>query len=226
MRETQKIIDLTFSIHEGMCTFPVLWHPIVEITQLGRLGIENRETRKLIIGTHTGTHLDAPRHFIPNGKTVEDISLEILIGPAHILNLAQCKPGQEIGVADLEKMLGTSKPERLVLRFDWDKYWGTMDYYTNHPFISTEAAQWIVDRGIRLLAMDTPMPDNPTHGRGNDPDSPVHKILLKNNIVIVEYLCNLKEIRYNEVELIVLPLKIRDGDGSPVRCVAIEKSER
>lgn len=68
---SRNIIDLTFPIHEGMTTFPVHWHPIVEISVLGRHGIENRETRKVLLGTHTGTHMDAPRHFIPDGMTVD-----------------------------------------------------------------------------------------------------------------------------------------------------------
>jgi len=207
-----------------MCTFPVPWHPFVEITQLGRHGVENRETRKVLIGTHTGTHLDAPCHFIRNGKTVEDLPLDVLIGPAYVLDLTGFLPGQELGVVELEKMLSGIHPERLILQFGWDNKWGSMDYYVNHPFISIDAAQWLVDHGIRLLAMDTPQADNPAHGRGNDPDSPVHKILLKKDVVIVEYLCNLQKLHEKTIDLIVLPLKIRDADGSPVRCIAIEKS--
>ncbi|MDP6560837.1 MAG: cyclase family protein, partial [Candidatus Binatia bacterium] len=79
---TREIIDLTFPIHEGMQTFPVHWHPVVEITQLGRLDVEARETRKMVLGTHTGTHMDAPRHFIEGGKTIDEVTLDILVGPA------------------------------------------------------------------------------------------------------------------------------------------------
>jgi arylformamidase len=73
-----------------------------------------------------------------------------------------------------------------------------------------------------LLGMDTPMPDNPAHGKGCDVDSPVHKILLGNDIVLTEYLCNLNALTKNEIELIVAPLKIQAGDGSPARVIAIE----
>ena len=65
------------NIEEGMQTFAAHWHPFVEITQLGRHGIENRESRKLTFGTHTGTHIDAPRHFIPGGQTVDRVPLEL-----------------------------------------------------------------------------------------------------------------------------------------------------
>lgn len=215
-------IDLTFPIHEGMTTFPVHWHPLVEITQLGRHGIENRETRKLVLGTHTGTHCDAPSHFLPGGGTVDNFSLDTLIGPAYVADFSIRGPSLEVSVADLERELCAHRPERLVLRFDWSQHWGQGHYYSDHPFLSQAAAQWVVDRGVRLLAMDTPMPDNPAHGRGNEPDSPNHKILLGHGIILVEYLCNLDQITQREIELLVLPLKILGGDGAPARCIAIE----
>jgi kynurenine formamidase len=119
--------------------------------------------------------------------------------------------------------VGEARPERLIMRFDWSDRWGNLAYYSDHPYISDEAAQWLVDRGVRLLAMDTPMPDNPKNGRGTDNDSPVHKILLGDGMILVEYLCNLRELSRREVELIVLPLKLEKGDGCPVRAVAIER---
>ena len=77
----RRIVDLTYPIHEGMTTYPTHWHPVVEVTQLGRHGIENRETRKLVLGTHTGTHMDAPLHFIPGGNTIENLDLQKCVGP-------------------------------------------------------------------------------------------------------------------------------------------------
>lgn len=218
----RRIVDLTYPIHEGMTTFPCHWHPVVEITLLGRHGIENRETRKLVLGTHTGTHCDAPSHFIPGGQTVDMLPLNTLIGPAFIIDFSNSNPAQEMGEKDFERQLGNRRPERIVMRFDWSDHWGRAEYYSEHPFISQRAAQWLVDRGVRLLGMDTPMPDNPVNGRGSSLDSPNHKILLGKGVILVEYLCNMKELRQREIELLVLPLRIRDGDGSPVRCVAIE----
>ncbi|MBO34447.1 MAG: cyclase [Rhodospirillaceae bacterium] len=219
---TRRIIDLTFTIHEGMQTFPVHWQPAVEITQLGRHGQEDRETRKIVIGTHTGTHMDAPSHFIPGGETVENIPLDQLIGPATILDFTWAEEKQELGIDDLKKAIGDSPMERLVFRFDWSDHYGTLKYYQEHPFISEDAAQWLVDRGCRVVAMDSPQLDAPYNGRGSGNDSPCHKILLGNGCVKVEYLTNLKEIGQKEIELVVAPLKIAEGDGAPVRCFAIE----
>ncbi len=216
----KRYIDLSLQIHGGMATFPVHWHPAVEIVQLGRHGIENRESRRLVLGTHTGTHCEAPSHFIPGGTTVENIPLEQLIGPAELVDFSDLPDFYEISVADLSSKLAGKKPERLVLRFDWSQHFGTMKYYTDIPYLSEDAARWVVEQGIRLIAMDTPMPDNPKNGRGTPNDSPNHKTLLGNGVIIVEYLTNLHEVPVGEFELMVMPLRIVGADGSPVRCVA------
>jgi arylformamidase len=221
MKPPFEIVDLTFPIHEGMTTFPVHWHPIVEISQLGRHGIEGRESRKMTLGTHTGTHIDAPRHFIPDGATVDQLPLETFIGPATLVDFSYAQPLQEMQVQDFEKQLGDGRPERLIMRFDWSDNWGNLRYYTEQPYISEEAAHWLVARGVRLLAMDTPQADSPRNGRGSERDSPVHKILLGGGVIKLEYLTNLRRISAREVTLIALPLNIRDGDGAPVRCVAL-----
>ena len=128
-----------------------------------------------------------------------------------------------MGVKDFEQQLGNRQAERLIMRFDWSDNWDKKNYYVDHPFISEEVTDWIIQRDIKLLAMDTPTPDDPKNGRGAVKDSPVHKLLLNKNIILVEYLCNLKELSRQDIELIVLPLKIYEGDGAPARCVAIER---
>jgi arylformamidase len=218
-----KITDLTLTIEEGMMTFPTHWHPVVEITILGRHGVEGRETRKLVLGTHIGTHADAPLHFIPKGKGIDEVPLDVLVGPAQVVNFTPAKPLQEIDVPDLEARLGGRVPARLILRTDWSQHFGQMPFYTQYPFLSENAAKWLVQKGVRLIAMDTPSPDNPAHSRGTGKDSPNHKVLLGAGVVLVEYVCNLKELSSADVELVVLPLKLKGCDGSPVRCIAIER---
>ncbi len=218
-----RIVDLTFPIYEGMMTFPSSWHPKVEITQLGYFKTEGRETRRIVLGSHTGTHIDAPSHFILNGATVDKLSLDILIGHAIVINLTPCKPFYEITIEDLKRSLGNKQTKRLIIRTDWSDKWETPVYYTDHPFLSKDAAKWLVKRGLRLLALDTPSPDNPFCNRESGDDSPNHKFFLSRGVIIVEYLCNLKEIKKNGVELVVLPLKVKNSDGSSVRCITIEK---
>jgi kynurenine formamidase len=218
-----KITDLSLTLEEGMMTFPTHWHPVVEITILGRHGVEGRETRKLVLGTHVGTHADAPLHFIPKGKGIDQVPLDVLVGPARVLNFTPCQPLQVIDVPQLQEKLGGEVPARIILRTDWSERFGQMPFYTQYPFLSENAARWLVENGVRLIAMDTPSPDNPAHSRGTPKDSPNHKVLLGAGVVLVEYVCNLISLTSQDVELVVLPLKLKDCDGSPVRCIAIER---
>ena len=218
----RRMVDLSFLLHDGMTTYPVPWSPPFEVTQLGRHGIEGRESRKITMGTHTGTHVDAPRHFIPGGATIDQLPVDVFVGPATIVDFTFAQPLQELQVADFEKALGGRKVDRLIMRFDWSDHWGTLKYYTQQPYLSDAAAEWVVARGVRLLGMDTPQADSPKNGRGAERDSPVHKILLGAGIIKLEYLTNLRQLKSKEIELIALPLLIRDADGAPVRCVAIE----
>ena len=218
----KRIVDLSMEIHEGMQTFCAHWHPLVEITQMGRHGIENRETRKIILGSHVGTHVDAPLHFIPNGEPVNNIPLEVLVGRASVLDFSHLQDFQEIGVDDLLEAIGGRCMERLIFRFDWDlKALGTNRYYSHHPFLSEEACQWLVENNCKLIALDTPQPDNPKNGYGASNDAPNHRILLGASVIIVEYLVNLREINCSVVNLVVAPIKIRGSDGAPARCFAI-----
>ena len=218
---TKKIIDLSMILEEGMISFPQPWHPIVEIVQLGRHEIEGRETRKITMGTHTGTHIDAPRHFIPDAPTVDEIPLDQMNGLASVVNLTDFGPGQEVGLSDLEKALGDRSAERVLLRFDWERMTGSLDYYYKSPYLSEDAAKWLIEKGCKLLGMDTPMPDNPENGRGCSKDSPNHKILLGGGAILVEYMVNLSAIDRDEVNIIVAPIKVKEGDGAPARVFAI-----
>jgi arylformamidase len=218
-----RIIDLSLPIEEGMMTFPTHWHPVVEITILGRHGIEGRETRKVVLGTHIGTHADAPRHFIPKGSTIDEVPLDLLVGPATVADFTGCPALQAIDISDLKQKLGERVPVRLILRTGWSEYFGDMKFYNEYPFLSEDAARWLVEKGVQLIAMDTPSPDNPAHSRGTSKDSPNHKVLLGAGVVLVEYLANLKSLTASEVELIVMPLKLKGCDGSPARCVAVER---
>ena len=217
----RRIIDLTMPIHEGMQTFPAHWHPFVEISQLGRHGIEQRETRKITMGTHTGTHIDAPRHFIPGGMTVDRIALNQINGRATLLDLSKTQPRTAVDWRELETAAHGRSVERVLLRFDWSSKLGTMAYYSDQPYLTEDASQWLVDHGCKLIGLDVAMPDNPKNGRGCDLDSPNHKILLGAGVIILEYLVNLAAIDEPEFDVVVAPLKILDGDGAPVRCFAI-----
>jgi arylformamidase len=215
-----EIIDLTYPIEEGMITFPAPWHPVVEITQLGHQELEGRQTTKITLGSHTGTHMDAPLHFFKKGLSIDNIPLAGLIGPTSIIDFSNLKQNEPVTVSML-KNIGCT--ERMIFKFGWGKYWNSMKFYRGYPYISLEAAAYLVEQGVKLIAMDTPSPDDSRidlddKTRGTDIDSPAHKVLLQSNVIIVEYLANTHEITdYENWKIVVMPLKIKGSDGSPVR---------
>lgn len=215
------IIDLTMPLREGMMTFPVAWHPVVEVTQLGRFHVEGRETRRVSLGTHTGTHVDAPLHFIKGGAPVNQIPLDACYGPARVLDFTDLADKAEITLEMLKARVGTPVPPRLLFRFDWEHRLDSLAYYSDHPYLSEDACQWMVDQGVRLIGLDAPMPDDPRNGRGSEKDSPNHVILLSAGVVILEYLVNLSQIPAGDFILSALPILIDGADGAPVRAVAI-----
>ncbi len=215
MSKEPTIIDLTHPIEEGMLTFGAPWHPKVKIKQLGRIEVEGRETREIHLGTHTGTHMDAPLHFLKGIRTIDEISLHKLIGPVTIFDFSHLEENAAV-TAEMLKPLKLSK--RLIFRFGWGKHWGTSHFYIGWPFFSRDAAEYFVSQDVQLIGMDSPSPDDSRIKLGSPEDSHIHKILLKAEVVLVEYLANLDCVSdLTGWKIIALPLKIKGGDGSPSR---------
>jgi len=206
-----------------MTTFPGPNHPRTEVTVLARHQIEGRSTRRLVLGTHTGTHVDAPLHFLPDGATVDTLALEHLVGLAHVVDLTPAEPLAEIGADRLRAAAGGRLHHpRVLLRYDWSRRFGSLDFYTQSPFLSRAACEWLLEQHVALVGMDTPSPDDPRLGEGSLDDSPNHKLLLGAGVVLLEYLNNLCALRRDEVLLAALPLLVKGADGSPARVVALE----
>lgn len=220
-----RIVDLTMPIHDAMPTYPSECHPVVQVEPLGVVGSHGRNTCRLVLGSHTGTHVDAPRHFLPDAPGVDELPLDVLVGPAAVLDVTPVGELACITAEDLVAALGGRAAERLVLRTDWSSRWGTDAYYTLSPHLSREAARWVAESGVRLLAMDVPSPDDPREGSGAPTDSPNHKLLMEAGVVLVEYLTGLDRLRSADIEIAALPLRVRGADGAPARCIAIERDQ-
>ena len=209
-----EIIDLTYNINEDMITYPTPWHPKVEIERLGKIEEVGRNTRKIIIGTHTGTHIDAPLHFIENGNSIEKIPLTKLIGEVTIVDFSSMKCNHSISKEDISQI---DISEKILFKFGWGEKWNKMEFYKNHPYFSEEAANYLVSKGVELIGYDTPSPDSSLNNNEGE-DSPIHKIFLKNNIILLEYVANLSKINnFNDWNIVVAPMKIEGSDGSPSR---------
>jgi kynurenine formamidase len=209
----KRIIDLTLPLQPGMRG--------VQMEPARILERDGWNATTLSLYSHCGTHMDAPCHFLPGGASIDNQSLEACIGTARLIDLTPVQPRERITLERMESWLSRIEAgERLLLRTDWSQRHGTPEYRDALPAIDVDLARWLVDRGVTLIGVEPP---SVADVNNRDELTAVHHILLKAGIVIVEGLANLDAITTEQVELIVLPLKVRGGDGAPARAVAMEK---
>jgi kynurenine formamidase len=207
---TRRIVDLTLTHYHGMRGVQI--QPHTTITQDGY------NTTTLTLYSHAGTHMDAPRHFLADGRTLDRLDLTKCVGPATVIDLAHKAPNSLITVDDLAAYQDRIGPgSRLLLRTDWDLHAEQPDYRTSFPRIALELAVWLVDRGVWLIGLEMP---SVASLQDKAELTAVHQTLLRGEVVIVECLAHLRELP-PQVTFIALPLKIGQGDGSPIRAVAL-----
>ncbi len=204
--------DLTHPLRAGMPVYP--GDPQVEIEEVLTIPADGCSVRSVHLGTHSGTHLDAPAHVIPDGRTVDRVLPAELTGPAAVLHLPDLVPGQRIDAAMLAATRGEQGgcPPIVLVATGWDRYRGT-DGYLRHPVLTADAASALVAAGVHVIGVDTASPD------GAD-DLVVHRTVLGSDHLIIENLRGLTELP-TAVEFTALPLNIAGGDGAPVRAVAV-----
>jgi arylformamidase len=165
---------------------------------------------RLELSTHTGTHVDAPFHFDNDGKRIIDLDLNLYIGPARVVGMAD---KTSIGVRDV-KDLDLAGVERILFKtLAWEN---SAVFPDKIPHIEPDLGSYLADKGIRLIGLDVPSVD-PIDSK----ELPAHHSLNRHGIHILESL-NLVEIEPGDYELIALPLPLVEGDGSPVRAVLRE----
>lgn len=172
------------------------------------------------IATHVGTHLEAPCHVIEDGKSIDEylpdrwittgVVREVDADALEVIGIEQLRPPPGI---DLEP------GDALLIRTGWEDHVGT-DRYHDQPYLSEEAAAWIVDQGVSWVGVDTPSPEKPATEREGAFDYPVHTTLLEHDVPIAEHLTNLAPVADAEVDVIALPLRYMGSDGSQARIVA------
>jgi arylformamidase len=218
MMSPMKLVDLSQTIHAGMPRIHVL--PEVDFQAIRRIDQGHPlNISELKIATHAGTHVDAPWHFVPNGRTIEQIPLDDLCGTAVIVPVNRAG-GEPIPAADLER---SPEPIRagdiVVLATGWGAKFHTPDYDL-HPYVSDEAARWLVERKVKVLGVDMITVDMPTSMRPNPFGYPAHHILLEHDVLIIENLTNVQELAGRRVKLYAFPLGIRGSDAGQARVVA------
>jgi kynurenine formamidase len=168
---------------------------------------------------HAGTHVDAPLHYFAEGPDMASIPPERLCGPGLVWRIGAA-PNQVIGPDDLERCRPLLEPgDILAVDTGWAARFGTPEY-DNHPSFSAEAAAWMVERKVKLLACDFATPDLVYHLREPGFDWPVHRQLLANGVLICEHLTGHAALAGERVEFVFGALPIAGGDGAPARVAA------
>ncbi|GAT71669.1 cyclase family protein [Microbacterium hydrocarbonoxydans] len=200
--------DLSHPIRDGMMVYP--GDPAVTVSPALTVTADGAAVARLGLGSHTGTHVDAPAHTIAGGRTLADVSLDALVGEAVVLRPPNTEPGHAIRWDDLAAP--DDLPSIVIVDTGWARLFGT-ERALRHPFLDPDAVRELMRRGMRVLAVDTLSPD-PTSGAG----FPVHEIVLGGDGLIVENLCGLDDLP-TRIRVGFFPLRL-EGDGAPVRAVA------
>jgi arylformamidase len=210
-----RLIDISLTIGPDMLVWPS--DPAVEVERRRSIaGGDDANVSELRIGTHTGTHVDPPVHFVEGAGGIDRVPVDVLVGPAVVADL-RGRPGP-LSTADLEQAIAPGT-ERLLLLTDNSALWRRppMTFPDRYTCLSPESAGWLIEQGVRLVGTDfLSIEERGAQGH------PVHRSLLEHGVVIVEGL-DLGEVEPGAYELVCLPLKILDGDGGPARAVLIER---
>ncbi|HBA88942.1 MAG TPA: cyclase [Geobacter sp.] len=204
-----RIHDITMPLSADLPVYPE--DPPIVIEPWNRIANgDHANLSRLTFGSHSGTHIDPPRHFSDFGMTVDEIPLELLIGKARVVEITGTK---EIGRKELEH-LPVRGAERLLLKTGNSRLWQEKGFRTDYAALTLEGAQYLREIGVKLVGIDY------LSIEAFDGDGEVHRTLLNGGIVVIEGL-NLTDVDHGEYQLICLPLKIKDGDGAPVRALLV-----
>lgn len=205
------MIDLSRQLANDTPVYP--GDPPVKLQSHATHEADGYRVTDMRLGSHAGTHVDAPAHTEPDGATIDEFPPERFAFDAHLVDLRSLDARDPIEVDSLPAAGDVpSDCDLLVLRTGWARHWGT-DRYADHPFMTPEAAAWCAEEGYDV-ALDAPSPDP----RGSDA-LPAHHELLGSDRLILENLCALDGLP-RRFRLHAYPLALAGADGAPIRAVA------
>ena len=209
MPRQPRLLDVSVLLAPGMPVYP--GNPEFECTPVSRIADgRNSNHSKLVMGTHTGTHVDAPLHFFDGRPGVDQMPLDLLIGRARVIDLPHRGGITEKHLA----AAGLREDLRVLLRTPNSALWNTTDgFHTDYTYISEDGAKFLVDQGVKVVGVDYLSVE-----QFKKPGAPAHKALLGAGVVIIEGL-NLSDAEAGQYEMYCLPIKLANGDGAPARVV-------
>ena len=202
-----EIFDVSVPIRPGMVTYP--GDPAVRLERVASLARGDVcNLSRLDFGVHSGTHVDAPLHFVEGGPAAEALPLDVLVGPARVLDLTSVE-GAEIESAAFD---GVDLPERVLLKTRNSELWARDDYVPEHVTLGADAARALVAAGVRLVGIDYL----------SIGDEGAHHALLEAGVVALESL-DLRGVEPGDYELVCAPLRLVGSDGAPARTLLIRR---
>lgn len=204
-----RYYDVTMKLKNSMAIFE--GDPEFKMENLYNIKEHGYNVSSLNLGTHTGTHIDAPRHFFEDGTAVDSIPVEKLVGKAKVFFIDK----DSIDYEDI-KDLNIEKHDKIIFKTPNSRFIDHCEFHKDFTALTKEAAEFLVKQEIHMVGIDYMSIES-----FYSEDEKVHEILLSNEVVILEYL-DLREIEEGQYEITALPLRIKDGDGSPARVILRE----
>ncbi len=211
-------VDLSHTIEEDISVFKALPAPRIYpyfTHEESRASYNDKsmfEITTMEFQTSCGTYMDSPYHRYPDGKDISQITLQQTILEGVVVDASKKGKNEPVMVEDIPH----KRLEDMAVLFytGWDRWWKKEEYH-QHPYLSREAAKFLLESGVKLVGIDTINIDDP-----QDDHRPVHTLLLKNDILIVENLCNLDKIAGKNFTFFACPLKVKGAAAFPVRAFA------
>ena len=208
MAREPRLLDVSVPLAAGMVTYP--GNPEFELQAVKRMSEgASSNVSKLVLGTHTGTHVDAPRHFFDNGVAVESLPLDLLIGRARVIQIHRrgAITREDLAEAGLREDL------RVLLKTQNSAFWRDQAFRQEFTHLAESGARYLVEQGVKVVGIDSLSVE-----QFEKPGAPAHRALLSGGVIIIEGL-NLADVEAGMYEMYCLPLPVRGGDGAPARVV-------
>lgn len=213
--KVKKVVDLSMAITSVTPIYP--GDPKPEIHPAATIESDGYNVSQLNMGSHTGTHVDAPYHFNKDGLKIDEVGITSFLGTGLVINVTGKEPGAPITLDDIHPYLDQLAPGIIALfHTGWSNFAKEELYYT-HPYVSIEVIEEMLARGIRTFLIDALNIDPPDASSFAG-----HEAITKINGIIGENITNIEGIDFPSPFIITLPLRLKGLDGSPVRAVAVE----
>jgi arylformamidase len=209
MPRPPRLVDVSVLLAPGLATYP--GNPAFELTPVKRIAAgDSSNNSRLVMGTHTGTHVDAPLHFFDGRPGADALSLELLIGRARVIDLPHRGGITEKHLAGA----GLREDLRVLLRTPNSALWNSSEgFHSDYTYITEGGAKFLVDQGVKVVGVDYLSVE-----QFKKAGAPAHRALLGSGVIVIEGL-NLSDVDAGQYEMYCLPLRLANGDGAPARVV-------